>query len=79
MRLLSWGAAYTPAAALAVLLPMCPLCIAALLALIGVTIPLPSYARAIAIVTRVVPATAVLWMRRKRRNPDCCACQLRSG
>ncbi|MEY4582737.1 MAG: hypothetical protein RL701_7440, partial [Pseudomonadota bacterium] len=33
--LLSWGIAYTPAAALAVLLPKCPLCIAAQLALLG--------------------------------------------
>ena len=54
MRLLSWGIAYTPAAALAVLLPKCPLCIAAQLALIGVSIPLPSYARWIAIVSSIV-------------------------
>jgi hypothetical protein len=78
-RLLAWGAAYTPAAALAVLLPKCPLCIAAQLALIGVTIPLPSYARTLAIAVSLGLGTVVLWMRRKRRNSAACACQLRSS
>jgi hypothetical protein len=75
-RLLAWGAAYTPAAVLAVVLPKCPLCIAAQLALIGVTIPLPTHARAITIAISVVLGSAVLWMRRKRRGASC-ACQQR--
>lgn len=65
-RLWTWGLAYTPAAALTVLLPKCPLCIAAQLTLIGVTIPLPSYARWLAIALSVVLGTAVLLLRRKR-------------
>ena len=80
MRLLSWGIAYTPAAALAVLLPKCPLCIAAQLALIGVSIPLPSYARWIAIVSSIVLGAAVLLLRRKAgatraRRTRRCACR----
>jgi hypothetical protein len=77
-RLLAWGIAYTPAAALAVLLPKCPLCIAAQLALIGVAIPLPSYARTLAIAFSIVLGTAILWTRRKRRHAGSCACQPRS-
>jgi hypothetical protein len=64
-RLLSWSIAYTPAAALAVLLPKCPLCIAAQLALVGVTIPLPSYARALVIIASVVVSTLVIVARWK--------------
>jgi hypothetical protein len=71
VRLFSWGLAYTPAAVLAVLLPKCPLCIAAQLALLGVTIPLPSYARALAIVASVVLGTAVIFARRRRGGIAC--------
>ena len=65
-RIWVWGLAYAPSAALLVLLPKCPLCIAAQLALIGVTIPLPSYARWLAIAFSVVLGTALLLLRRKR-------------
>jgi hypothetical protein len=65
-RLLSWGLAYTPAAALAVLLPKCPLCIAAQLALLGVAIPLPSYARALIVAVSVVLGTVVIVARTRR-------------
>jgi hypothetical protein len=65
-RLLSWGLAYTPAAALAVLLPKCPLCIAAQLALLGVAIPLPSYARALIVAVSVLLGTVVVVARARR-------------
>jgi hypothetical protein len=65
-RLLAWGFAYTPAAALALLLPKCPLCLAAWLALLGVSIPVPSYARALLVVTSAVLATLVMLARRRR-------------
>jgi hypothetical protein len=64
--LLAWGLAYTPAAALAVLLPKCPLCIAAQLALLGVAIPLPSYARALIVAVSVVLGTIVIVARARR-------------
>ena len=56
-RLLSCCAASTPAVALAWLLPKCPLCLAAPLALLGVTF---SDARALVLGTRVALAAAVL-------------------
>jgi hypothetical protein len=71
-RLLSWSLAYTPAAALAMQLPKCPLCIAAPLALLGVTFPMPSYARTIAIAASFMLGTAVLLLRRKRGGSACC-------
>lgn len=77
-RLLSWGFAYTPAAAFALLLPKCPLCIAGPLALIGVTLPLPSYARGLAIALSVVLGTVYLLARRQRgRGGTSCACSVR--
>jgi hypothetical protein len=77
-RLLSWGIAYTPAAVLAVLLPKCPLCIAAPLTLIGVAIPLPSYARTLGIVASLVLGTLFILARRTRRGgPVCGACSSR--
>jgi hypothetical protein len=71
VRLLSWGLAYTPAAALAVLLPKCPLCVAAQLALLGVTIPLPSYARVLAVMASVVIGSVVILARRKGGGIAC--------
>jgi hypothetical protein len=67
-RLLAWGLAYTPAAALAVLLPKCPLCIAAQLALIGVTISLPSYARTLAVIASLVLGSVVIIVARRKRG-----------
>src|SRR5262245_3041204 len=69
VRLLPWGLAYTPAAALALLLPKCPLCIAAQLALLGVTIPLPGHTRAIAVAASVVLGTLVILARARRGAP----------
>ncbi len=74
VRLKSWGLAYAPAAALAVLLPKCPLCIAAQLALIGVTIPLPSYARVLIIALSAALGTAVLVLRKRRSRATCSRC-----
>ncbi len=71
VRRLSWGLAYTPAATLAVLLPKCPLCIAAPLALLGVTIPLPDDARVFAIGASVLLGTAVVLFGRKRCGGTC--------
>jgi hypothetical protein len=73
-RLLSWGLAYTPTAALAVLLPKCPLCIAAQLALLGVTIPLPSYARTLAVVASLVIASVIMLARRKNARAGNTSC-----
>jgi hypothetical protein len=73
-RLLAWSLAYTPAAVLAVLLPKCPLCIAAELALLGVTIPLPSYARALAILASVVIGTVVILARRRGLRGGAISC-----
>jgi len=42
-RLASVGLAYTPAALLALVMPKCPLCLAALLAMFGVTGAVPGY------------------------------------
>ena len=66
--LLTWALAYAPAASLAVLLPKCPFCIAAPLALIGVAIPIPSEARTLIVVVSVVLGTAWLSRRYKRSN-----------
>lgn len=74
-RLFSAGLAYTPAAALAVLLPKCPLCIAAQLALVGVTIPLPSYAKALVVGASIVIASIVL-LARRRGTASCPNCQI---
>lgn len=70
--MLTWSFAYTPAAALAVLLPKCPLCIAAQLALLGVTVPLPSYSRGLVIAASFVLGTIVLFLRRKRPTRAAC-------
>jgi len=75
-RPLSWALAYGPAAAFAVLLPKCPLGVAAPLALLGLTTPLPAYARTLAIAASLVFGTLYLLARRKRATPrgrtDCC-------
>src|SRR4051795_2759933 len=64
-RLLAWALPYAPAAALALLLPKCPLCIAAQLALLGIAIPLPSYARALVIAASLAVGAAVTVARWK--------------
>jgi hypothetical protein len=63
-RWLALGLAYTPAAALAVLLPKCPLCIAAQLALLGVTFSVPSSARGLAIAISLALGTFAVVMLR---------------
>jgi hypothetical protein len=68
-RLLAWALAYAPAAALAALVPKCPLCIAAQLALLGVVIPLPSYARTLALVASFAVGSVVLIARNFRYQP----------
>jgi len=65
-RLWSWGLAYTPAAAFALLLPKCPLCIAAPLALLGVSVTLPSYVRVLAIAASLALGTLFLWVVGRR-------------
>lgn len=65
-RWLALGLAYTPAAALAVLLPKCPLCIAAQLALLGVTFSVPSSLRGLAIAVSLALATLALFVLRTR-------------
>lgn len=45
-RWLPWTMAFTPAATLAVVLPKCPVCLAAQLALIGVSATWPTRTRA---------------------------------
>jgi hypothetical protein len=54
-------------------LPKCPLCIAAQLALLGVSVPLPSAARAIAIAASLVLGSAFIRIR-KRRGARASAC-----
>jgi hypothetical protein len=66
-RWLALGLAYMPAAAFAVLLPKCPLCIAAQLALLGVTFSVPSSARSVAIAISLALGTLVLWALGRRR------------
>lgn len=74
-RLWPVSLAYTPAALFAVLLPKCPLCIAAPLAFLGVTIPLPSYAKALVVGASVAIASVVVFVRRK--SGACCSdCQI---
>jgi hypothetical protein len=75
VKLWRMSLAYTPAALFALLLPKCPLCIAAPLALLGVTIPLPSYAKALVVGLSVAVASVFVVMRRKGRA-SCSNCQV---
>jgi hypothetical protein len=71
-RAMSVGLAYTPAALLALLLPKCPLCLAPLLAAIGVGVLPYDYtlvvAISIALGTLVLVTRAVRARRRTRRR-----------
>lgn len=64
-RVASLGLAYTPAALLALVLPKCPLCLAALL---GLGIALPSYSYKLVVVAAVVLGTLVVLRRFGRRK-----------
>ena len=61
------GAAYTPAALLALFLPKCPFCLAPLLALLGVSVALPRYTYALVVALSVAAGTLALVGRRARR------------
>jgi uncharacterized membrane protein len=59
-RLASVGLAYTPAALLALVMPKCPLCLAALLAMFGVTGVVPGYSYALVVLVGVALGTLAL-------------------
>jgi hypothetical protein len=56
-RLAKLGLAYTPAALLALFMPKCPLCFAALLALLGVSAAVPSYTYALVVLASLALGT----------------------
>ena len=59
---MSVGLAYTPAALLALFAPKCPLCLGALLAVLGVSVALPSYSYALVVMVSVALGTlALVW------------------
>ncbi len=66
-RLTSVGLAYTPAALLALLLPKCPMCLAAWL---GLGLVLPSQSYLLLIAASAVLGTLVLWRRRCASHRD---------
>lgn len=66
-RLALVGLASTPAALLAVLLPKCPLCLGAQLALLGVGVALPSSGYAMIVSGCVALSAGVLILARRAR------------
>lgn len=62
--------AYAPAALLALLLPKCPLCLAALLVVLGVSVTLPTYTYALVVGVSVALGTLALvgWFVRSSRR-----------
>ena len=70
-----WGVAtaYAPAALAALLLPKCPVCLAALLGIVGVSVALPAYSYGLAIAISAgigTLALVVVLARRSRRARD---------
>jgi len=71
-RLAAVGLAYTPAALLALVMPKCPLCLAALLAMFGVTGAVPGYSYAWVVLVSAALGTLALGagLYRFRRRSD---------